>query len=74
MSAHHFNYDLWACYPPSEEMRVETFRDKNIVNIDITFGHLRPNKSPRRNYDTVEFRTFDHTSMPRLEFRVDLFS
>ena len=45
---------------PSKEIRVETFRDENIVNIDITFGNLRPNKSHRRNYDTVEFRTFDH--------------
>ena len=35
-----------------------------IVNIDITFGNLRPNKSHRRNYDTVEFRTLDHIEYP----------
>ena len=38
--SHHINYDFWACQPPSEEIRVETFRDENIVNIDITFGNL----------------------------------
>ena len=49
---------LWACWPPSEEIRLKTFRDENIVNIDNTFGNLRPNKYPRRNDDTVELRTF----------------
>ena len=60
MSVHHFNYDFRACEPPSEEIRVENIRDGNIVNIEITFGNLRPNKFFRRNYDTVQFRTFNH--------------
>ena len=49
MSAHHFNYDLWACLALSDEIRVEIFWNENIVNIDVIFENLRPNKYLRRN-------------------------
>ena len=37
--AHHINLHLWVCKPPSEEIRVQTFGDENIVNIDVTSGN-----------------------------------